>query len=97
MLQHRKIGGQIFLKAKAQAGLALHIVGANVNVRSAFTFTFTFTSAFSAVNAAANAREREPGSMNAQARLSRVLIDSPAHTRNLSMHADDCDSPRLAR
>ena len=78
-------------------GAAAAIVGVNVNVRSAFTFTFTFTSAFSAVNAAANAREREPGSMNAQARLSRVLIDSPAHTRNLSMHADDCDSPRLAR
>ena len=33
------------------------IVGVNVNVRSAFTFTFTFTSAFSAVNAAANARD----------------------------------------
>ena len=35
------------------------IEGINVNVRSAFTVAFTFRSAFLALNAAANACERE--------------------------------------
>ena len=37
----------------------LIIEGINVNVRSAFTVAFTFRSAFLALNAAANACERE--------------------------------------
>ena len=39
--------------------LATGIADVNVNVRSAFTVAFTFRSAFLALNAAANACERE--------------------------------------
>ena len=45
-----------FTGALAVAG---GIEGINVNVRSAFTVAFTFRSAFLALNAAANACERE--------------------------------------
>ena len=41
------------------ARLGAAIEGINVNVRSAFTVAFTFRSAFLALNAAANACERE--------------------------------------
>ena len=40
-------------------GWGFAIEGINVNVRSAFTVAFTFRSAFLALNAAANACERE--------------------------------------